>query len=277
MSQAGKRILLLFVCVLLTPISVVSEEQDPLIYASPGFVIYDPADIPERTMFARMTIVGRNLKNPAVIRGVITHPYGDGPFDILIENEEFVTEVNASFSDSEIEFEILLTGMDIDADSLVRFIPVIGNDDTATNPLLRPGSLPRDEYPHRVHWLMSEAFDQSGNPIDAEYKASSMLNRTDHSTGFHIDFSGFPDEIESVSLVAVGGAPVFPGYSIDPIVNNTYRESRFIEGIDSYPHLPLTFDIRLVDGTTYTITHPGGPGLLQISPPSGVLDWELMR
>ncbi|MBZ0257793.1 hypothetical protein K8I31_17145 [bacterium] len=237
-------------------------------------VPYPTPNYPWQFDNTQLTIRLQNAAGVKRIAGEVTHPYGEGPFETNIANDEIVENVSATFSEDTIKFDVQLSGAGANkATSILHFKPTPGSDVSIPNILRRPGAL-TTQYPHRITLKQFWVEDDQGNLVQTEQFTNPLIYYSDFG-GASIQFENFPALIESAYVVEINHTPLYPGINVTPDHDSQYNSQLMIEGFSSPPLYPLQFKVILVDGSEFSVEHPNSFGTIILAPHSQAADWEV--
>ncbi|MDP8242946.1 MAG: hypothetical protein P9L94_02610 [Candidatus Hinthialibacter antarcticus] len=212
-----------------------------------------------------------NSQNVKRVSGVITHPFGDGPFSLRESLSNLIENASVNSTIDKIYFHITFKENAKFALKSIFFKPQPGVDLEANNVIHRKRAF-STTYPHQV--LMDELRieDAHGNELAFNLFTNPLLYASDIG-GLVIQYENFPKSIKTSHVIAINNVPLYPPIIVSPGVNNQSHKTLALIGFDSDP-LPLTFKVVLIDGTEYIIEHPNGYSLITVSPSSQAAHWR---
>ena len=118
------------------------------------------------------------------------------------------------------------------------------------------------------------ALDTNGNAVLPAARTQPVLTLQDVFFYIGIDTTGFPEEVESISVSVINGIELF--YPLVMVKDSRFNDYDFslssvMKGIVTEEG-PLTFDVVLVDGSRYVIEKPN-QYRFALSPPTAVGGW----
>lgn len=249
--------------------SRVSATQSPsaVILADGGYIDQSFVPDPDPFKYLIFELQGKNIPKDTWIRGKITHPYGSGAFDLV--SSPVVQDVSVSTFTDTIHFELLIN-TEI-PDQLTRFFFVKPITQSKTS-LGRPGNrfmknygYDFQQYPFRIDWIEYVIQDAKGNRIPAECKTDPVLIYSDVESTLNIISQSFPEDIVFFGLSALNGVELYPPLEIN--------RNPFWISIERITEFPLTFSVRLKNGSFFLITKPFAVPII-LEPPSQIREWE---
>ncbi len=238
------------------------SQQTDIILIADGGELADVHWLDSRFYKLDLSIIMRKPRGGLVVRGVVKHPYGEGPFEIETASSDIVADASVSTFNDRLSFYVRLADhvWTIQAELITaKPLPVSGE---YTYYLDRPGFL-EGNYPHPLRWLELTVTDANGNPVSVSTKTNPLLRTTDSTSSFSLTTEGFSQEmpvpdVQEITLIASNYIDLFPTYRLyydrddDAFIMNPGEQ---IYGVSSAPG-PLTFEVVFDNGSRCEMTHP---------------------
>ncbi|MFB3789049.1 MAG: hypothetical protein ACE15F_22035 [bacterium] len=246
----------------------VAQATSPALWVDGGDINDAPYPESQRYTNLKLTLYAKNLPTQSFIQGSLSHPYGDGPFEI--SHSPRIRNVSVTTSMDRITFSFTMNQTIGESYfDLITARPVTKSAYSLGRPgntiLIQNIRINHENYPFPLRWLECHVKDAEGQNLPVDCYADPILIYTDLEWPVHVQAEGFEDTVTSIDLSAIHGVNLYP-----PRPYSEYSLST-IFGISTFP---LTFDVTLRNGKTYRITPERGTSPLWLRPPSTVLKWE---
>lgn len=263
MIKPSSSIRLLVICIFLS-FSVV-QAQDIDVIAHGGRIFISPVPVPD----FKVVVSIANGSQISRIRGSVSHPYGDGPFEVVPAAASIVQSASVTPFPDRINFDVQLSNGIYDNVTELFIVRAIADRDTVA------ARYPKSSYPYPLQWFFGEAWDWAGQPIEARFQTDPILFLTDLGTRLDILPMGFAANVESITIVQINDVPLYFPFPTEKESPDRFFFLGLVKGLSPRDRLPLTFEVVLADGTIYVIRDPHFFDEIRLSPPSEARYWEL--
>ncbi len=242
-----------------------ADTTEPVTVLADGGLYFADNYAPYRALELKIFCIRPADTSISVIRGEVTHPYGEGPFEVAPTGviEDFVFSAEGSTVAFELHF-----GMQPPPDELTTLLvakPVM--------PKERPNR-PVGVYPRPVQWETLEVLDTNSEALPFRGHVDPVFTWGDVGWFKYVLPTGFPDKPVSVAIHAVNGVEVYkPSWTLKR--SSTDPESFYVDSFEETKLWPftITFEVVLADGSVYLIDVAEFKYHTYLSPPSAIPDW----
>lgn len=266
MSTKSYRMALLVLVFFVFAAQICLSQEDPVIVLADGGGFVEEPLAPNSFWYLALSVWCQNAKGVSFIRGEVTHPYGEGPFEIGLAPSDIVESASISIFPDQIHFKVRITpAIPKELTQIFSATPVTQDEYIFGRPNTK-----FESYPYRISWLSLEVMDDEGRSVPFSAKTDPVMISWDVGHAAKIYTEGFHAEIVSVGLYSLNGVLCYPTGL--PKYKDYYYGLEFLKGIS---YLPVTLEVVLRDGSRFLFEYPDGlPANPTLRPPSSVRGWE---
>lgn len=202
--------------------------SEPTIIIADGGIIGDfiSGDADRMWEKVKLTIFIQHIISSSSIRGSVTHPYGDGPFDLSLAGSETIKKASISTFSEHINFEISFSASAVSSQWTPLFTarPIRLSNSSEFWNLGRSGAF-AGNYPYPIHWLSVESYDSQNHPIVLFPKTNPVLREMDVFVPLKVKLEDFDiDTIVSIKISDINHVELFPGWYFEKDNNDTQSD-----------------------------------------------------